>query len=540
MSLSRKILSNTLWQVLGRLITAMIGVFSIKIITNYLPTDIYGQYTTIFEYIGFFAIAADFGLYTIGVREMAKQEDKTHYILGNLLSIRILLILLCLGTALIVTPFIPKYNNTLVEKGLWIVILGTSLNLINGMLTSVLQFKMQMLYANISLVLGKLSGFIYILLVVFFLAPTGSTSEIEHAFTLLLWSSVITNIVLLSITFFFTQKITPIKLQVDKDYILKIIKNSLPYGLAIILSAMYFKIDVILLSQLTNYHQTGIYGVPLKIMEILSVIPVFFMNASLPSLTENFHKNKQKYKTLSQQCLTFLLLVSIPLTIGGILLSKPITYSISSPQFLTGYHCLNNIQQVYDTPTEAYANCSQTKYSEKFSWKETLDSNQPYIYLQGADQALQLILIALLFNFINTFITFSLITIDKQNLLLKINALGVIFNVVANLILIPKYGFLAAALTTILSEILILFIGYHILHKFTKFHLHLKTLLKIISSSFIMGTTIYFIQPFLFNQLSYNHILITIPIGGIIFTISALYMEIIPTSQIKSYLKLKS
>jgi O-antigen/teichoic acid export membrane protein len=532
MSLSKKILSNTLWQIIGRLVTAFIGILSIKLITNFLPTDIYGQYTTIFEYIGFFAIAADFGLYTIGIREMSKKDQPTKYILGNLLSLRILLVVLCLGAALIATPFIPKYSGTLVQKGLWIVALGTALNLISGILTSVLQYKMQMLYANIALIIGKISGFTYIAYIILSVKP----DNLETGFNLLLAGGIITNLVLLLLTIYFTKKVVKIKPQVDRKYILKIIKHSLPYGLSIILSAMYFKIDIILLSQLTDYHQTGIYGVPLKIMEIISVIPVFFMNASLPALTEHFQTNKIKYQLTSQKCITFLLLLGLPIVAGGFLLSKSITYSISSPQFLSGYHCTNNIQYVYHSPVEAYSNCNLVEFSPKFNWKESTET-QTYTYFHGADLALQVIIIAILFNFINTFINFSFITIERQNLLLYINSIGIIFNVITNLILIPKYGFLAAAATTLASEIIILLIGYTILKKFSQISLsEPNTIFKILLSTTFMSAVIVVLKPFTQSILGYNNILILIPLGALTYGISILALQVIPLQTIKNFI----
>ena len=108
MSLAKKILTNTIWQVIGRTVTAALGIISIKIITNYLPTDMYGQYATLYEFTGFFAIAADFGLYTIGVREMAKKEKEVHEVLANILSIRLVLMVLCLGASVVATRWIQK------------------------------------------------------------------------------------------------------------------------------------------------------------------------------------------------------------------------------------------------------------------------------------------------------------------------------------------------------------------------------------------------------------------------------------------------
>ena len=68
MSIARKILENTFVQVLGKLITALLSIFVLKIITRYLGTSGYGDYTTIYQYLAFFGIIADFGI--LGLSEI--------------------------------------------------------------------------------------------------------------------------------------------------------------------------------------------------------------------------------------------------------------------------------------------------------------------------------------------------------------------------------------------------------------------------------------------------------------------------------------
>lgn len=540
MSLSKKILSNTFWQILGRLITSLIGIFSIKLITNYLPTETFGQYTTIYEYIGFFAIAADFGLYTIGVREMAEEKDDQEFILGNLISLRLILITISLGTALIVTPFIPNYQDTLIQKGLPIVALTTGIGLMSGILTSVLQYKFKMVFANIALVIGRLSGFLYTAAVIFLLAPNSANLPVETSFTLLLYGGIITNIVIFLLTTYFVKKHSNIKPQINKDYAVKIVKTALPYGLSLILSTMYFKIDIILLSQLTNYHQTGIYGVPLKIMEILSVIPIFFMNSSLPALTQTYNKSKEAFQSLHAKTFLFLKLLSFPILVGGFLLAPSLTYIISSPQFMTGYHCVQNIQQVFDTRTQAYKECSKVKISDKFQWKGEVISNSNYIFLQGSDTAFKLIVVALFIAFINTFITFTLITINQQNKLLFINTIGIIFNITTNLLLIPSFGFLAAAATTIASELIIMILGIYITSRYTSLNFQISKMVKIASASIFMGIFIYATKDYSFQLLGHNHILIQIPTAGMLYALAILGLKVIDPKTILNTLKTRN
>jgi len=58
--------------------------------------------------------------------------------------------------------------------------------------------------------------------------------------------------------------------------------------------------------------------------------------------------------------------------------------------------------------------------------------------------------------FLSALIWHLLIIYGKQKLLIYIYAAGALFNLILNLFLIPIYGFIAAAATTVISEFLIL------------------------------------------------------------------------------------
>ncbi|MBT6143263.1 oligosaccharide flippase family protein [bacterium] len=156
MNLSRKIFSNTFWQVFGRLVTALVGVISIKLITNSMTTSAYGMYTTLFELVGFFAIMADFGLYTICVQQMAEKKHSQEKILANVLSIRLVLIVVTLGLASIAIPLIPKYADTLIAKNVALVSLTTSFALAAGTISSLLQYRLKMIWFSVAQILGKI------------------------------------------------------------------------------------------------------------------------------------------------------------------------------------------------------------------------------------------------------------------------------------------------------------------------------------------------------------------------------------------------
>jgi O-antigen/teichoic acid export membrane protein len=64
-----------------------------------------------------------------------------------------------------------------------------------------------------------------------------------------------------------------------------------------------------------------------------------------------------------------------------------------------------------------------------------------------------------------------LIAGEKQAQLLKINIIVMIFNIVWNLILIPKYSFMWAGITTVLSQMLLCILTYYFANKLIKIRL---------------------------------------------------------------------
>ena len=59
---TKKIALNTLVQVVGKIITTVISVVMLAYLARYLGVSGYGDYTTVFAFLGFFAIIADMGV----------------------------------------------------------------------------------------------------------------------------------------------------------------------------------------------------------------------------------------------------------------------------------------------------------------------------------------------------------------------------------------------------------------------------------------------------------------------------------------------
>ncbi len=318
----------------------------------------------------------------------------------------------------------------------------------------------------------------------------------------------------------------------QKTYAIQLIKTALPYGLALILMTFYFKIDIILVQYLRSNTEAGIYGVPLKLMEILSVISIFFMNSALPSMTQSFKQGYHKLNQSVQKAFVALNGLAAPILVGGIILAFPLIFSITSPQFLSGYHCSNNTQVVYQNPNIAQLHCPQVQKHPTFA---DHSQTQSYFYRYGSDIAFKIILIGLYFSFLNTLFAFSLVASQANLKLLKINFFGFLLNLTLNLIFIPKYGFIAASVTTAICEFCVLGLAYRQYQKASGFRLQKPKILKTYLASLVMGVFLLICQPISYKFMQNFNLIVLIPCGSMVYFYMIHKLNVLDLRKIKNF-----
>lgn len=488
MSLARKILSNTAWQILGKVITAILGIVSIKFITNYLSRSTYGEYTTIYDYTALFAIVADFGLFTIAVREMAHdaRKEMIEKIVGNVLSIRTALAVVSLGLGILVAFLIPAYRDSHIPYGVFIVSIATIITLIAGTTSSVLQFHLRMHWASIALTVGKLITVAYIVLTILYLFPNNPEAGFPH----LLFAWIIGGLVTIVITSIAARKLVPVHFQFDFSFWKTVLVKALPYGLALVLGTIYFRMGTIVLSLFKMKDQVGYYGVPLRFLEILQIIPHYFMNSVLPILTIRLKEGGEAGSRVVRYSLNALSGLAFPVFIGGYLLAWPLTAAVSSPEFLT-----------------------------------RMNMNGSFIW--GSDLALKILLVAMAMTYLHVVLSYTLVAMGRQMELLWINGVVVLVNLTLNFFLVPRFGFIGAAAAAVSAELVMLLalvwrVRRRLIHMWDFLFLA-KTLL----SSLVMGVVLFFTADYFTSRFFTKGLFILIPVGALIFVATMLLTKAI-------------
>lgn len=463
MSTARKILSNTFIQFGGKIITAALSILVIKMITVYLGENGYGDYTLIYNYLALFGIVADFGIFTLTVKEMSQNKADIPMILGNALGLRTGLTVFAMALAVAFIFLIPKYQGTLIPLGVAIGGLSTLLTLLNGTISTVLQVHLKMQYETLGLILGKLVNVAYMVLVIY----VWFSGDLTQGFYHLLWAGVVGNVVMLIVTSFYVRRYTPIRYRFDFKFWKKLFVTALPYGVALVLSNLYFRVDVILMSWILprstpladgtlhcqaafcSEAQVGLYGVAMRFLELLIIIPIYFMNAVLPVMIRYLKEGKERVKRLVQYAFDFLSAMGLPLMVGGILLATPLVQFVADEPFLAGE-----------------------------------------VYRFGSDTALRILMFAMFFSFLSNLFGITLVGLNQQKKLLWINLGGLMLNLGSNFWAIPRWGFVGAAVTSILCELLILILTAFFALQSLQLKISFSTSGKALLSASVMGLAV--------------------------------------------------
>jgi len=465
MSLTRRVAYNTVVQVVGKVLTTLISLVLIAALTRYLGVSGYGQYTTIFAYIQFFAVIADFGFFWFYLREISKPEADINKISSNVLSFRTLVAIGIFAISFLIGIFIPQYHD--IRYGIGIIAGASFWMALNGTYVGIFQNKLRMDKAALTDVLGRLA----ILGIVFYQIKVGTN------LTGILWAYFFGNFLNFAINAYLGKIYVKIRPAFDFGYWKHIFWECLPISIVSILSIIYFKVDTVMLSLLKSSTDVGIYGPPYKVLEILILFPGIFMGNVFPIFVNYIYSKDERIKAAYQQSFDFLLIAAVPIVIGIIFTAQRIIQIIAGSEFVSAH----TIPPVWGFPATSVT-------------------------------VLQILIIAVGISFISHIFGYMVIALGKQTKLIWPNAAMVIFNVGMNLILIPKISYIGAAMVTVLTEILVVSSYYYVMRRHIELKLSFNIVWKVILSGIILGLVL--------RYLSFLSLWYLVPIAAMVYLLS--------------------
>jgi O-antigen/teichoic acid export membrane protein len=438
MSLPRRIAYNAIFTSVAKILGTVLALISIGFITRYLGKEGFGDYSTVLAFFALFSAIADLGLYAISTREISRPGSDEKKILGNVFAIRITFSLVVLIAAPAVVFFFP-YSES-VKMGIIVAALAYFFASSYSVLLGLFQKRLAMDKVAIGEFVGKVVQLIIVVVAV----------KNNFGFLAVVSSILFNMLASFAIIYVWSKKYATFSLKFDLAAWKVFLKESYPVGISAIIVFAYFKLDTILLSILKTSSDVGIYNAAYKVVENIAFFPAMFVGLVMPIMSRYIFHERDKFEKVADKTFKVFLILTVPLVVGGIFLAKDIIGLIGGSNF------------------------------------------------EESVLVLKILSFAMAFIFFGNFFTNVIIAGNKQKKLIAILAFCAAFNIALNFYLIPRYSYIGAAITSSLTEFLVVILSGAVCWKLLKYFPSLEKLFSIIFSGLAMGVFFFLFPGFHF------------------------------------------
>jgi O-antigen/teichoic acid export membrane protein len=393
-TLGQRVAANTTYQLAGKAAVLAIAAVSIVVLTRYLGPDDYGRYALALSFMQLFGVLADAGLTTIVVRELSRDRARAHELMANALTLRLVLALATIALAGLVSLLLPYEPD--VRTAILIAGVPLLLGSLNSAITAVLQADLRMARAAVADVVGRLAAFAAVLVVVW----------LDLGFHAAVGAAGVGAAVTLVTTWLLVRKLAPVRMAASAEVWRPLLRTSLPVGLALALNEMYVRADTVIISIYRDFDEVGLYSLAYRVLELTTVLGAAFLTSIFPVIARRAREGRLRESV--QVAWDVFVIAGAALAACGAAVAPELIRVAGGPDFA--------------------------------------DAADP----------LRVLLVAGAIAFVNGVIGYTLIAVDRQRNALWLNATGLAVNVALNLVLVPAYGIVAAAVVTLFSELLVL------------------------------------------------------------------------------------
>ncbi|MBU0649306.1 oligosaccharide flippase family protein [Patescibacteria group bacterium] len=477
MSLTHKIAWNTIVQIVGKIISTIIGLITIALMARYLGREGFGGYTTIIAFLQIFGILVDFGLTLMTVQMISERADdrkRNDKILSNIFTLRLISAVTFLGIAPLVAMFFPY--PAVVKLGIALTSLSFLFISLNQLLTGVFQKHLRMDKITLSEILGRVGLLAAVALFIF----------LGKGLLWIMAAVVLGSFINFVFNWFFARSYASIKLAFNWPVWREAIGRSWPIGISIAFNLLYFKADTVILSIFRSQAEVGLYGAPYRVLEVLITFPFMFVGVLMPFFARWLKEKKHDdFKKLAQQGFDFMAIIAWPMVFGALVLATPVMVFVAGNEFAE------------------------------------------------SGPILKILILATAVIYLSVLFSHIIVALNKQRKMI----LGYVATAVVALILyfflIPAYGMYAAAWITVFSEAMIAAVTFIVAYLTLKWRPSFGISNRALFSAILMAALIYLLSAYLAN------VLVLIAVGALIYFIMLYILGGIPKQLVSEILKLR-
>lgn len=449
----------------SQVVPGIITFISVPIYTRiFLPQD-YGNYSLVMATVMVLSTLMGWlGMSVIRFYPAYDKDKKLNIFFGNIISLIFISILAIILISLILLFSIKSHISSKLYFLMYVGIGAFTVSAIFNVFQCFLRSKRRVnLYSGFA-VWKSMASLGIALFLIYFL-----NKDIESLF----WGVILSTVIILPLLCKkAVEGTSAFHFKIDSFLTKKIAKYSFPLVLGNLAAWILSLSDRYILGIFKGSQEVGIYSASYNISNhsVMLFVTLFYLASGPISMHIWEKKGESESKEFINKVTRYYLLFCIPLIIGLSILSRSIIDIMTGKQYFEGYKIIPFV---------------------------TLG-----ILFLGLQQRFQA---GFLFYKKTSFITFAIVSSGLLNLFL-------------NFLFVPRYGYFAAAITTLVSYVFLLFLMILLSRRFFVWQFPFKSLAKAACASAIMGISVYFVRIRLISSTLIN-LVFSVFLGGLIYFI---------------------
>lgn len=415
---------NTILNIIKTCSSIIFPLITFPYVSRVLQPESIGKVNFGTSYVSYFSLIASLGVATYAIRECSKVRDNKEQLnkkasqIYSINTCTTIVAYVLLALSLVFFRKVDSYRTLITIQSLTIAFTTIGADWINSAMED-------FAYITIRTIVFQVLS----LLLIFIFVRKPEDYIIYAIITVI--SSSGANLM----NYFYRKKYCTIKFRKDMEW--KRHFAPIFYLFVMILAQTIFSnADTTMLGLMRSDHEVGIYSTAVKMLNLIAQIVSSIAWVLMPRLSKYFAEaDYQKINGLLKKALSTLLTIGIPCAIGAMCMSEDIVLLIAGDEYA------------------------------------------------GADTVLSILMISLLFSFVGGSFLGNLVLLpsQKEKAYMIICCVAAVFNVVANFILIPKFGVNGASATTAASSFLIMILLIFSVDK----RICLRSMLKVAVAPFL-------------------------------------------------------
>lgn len=386
--------------------TRMLDIIISMIVARYLGPKGFGLLAFAVSFGALFSIIPGFGMGSLIIRDISRDREQIskYLIHGIVAKVFLAILMLVIMVAVSICLHHTPEKMLLVITAGFLVIWESNIRFVTAFFQA-LEMMSKVAYINLGIRIGWVIGSLSIM---------GLHGDVLGLISI---RCLINFIGFSAGTWLVITQLQKLKWEWDYKFAVHMVKASFPFALFRLFGTVYTDLDTVMLSAMRGDVMTGWYAAAQKFYRVITFIPSSFAGTMLPLLSSLSVKDRPKFVSSLKSACKFLLVIAFPIVVVGAVMAFDVT------KFFYG--------------------------------KAFVESSQ----------ALQILMFAVPFAFLNEVLISAVAALDREKKGSNCLLFGALFSGLSNLVVIPLFGHLGAAVTTAMAEAMVFFLQMRILRK---------------------------------------------------------------------------